>query len=253
MLGGRAAPSISPQSADEETGTSTRKRKTRRKKRKNEAPARAPRKKAAPKAASKKSSDKFELPSVSVLAAPKAGDRQPLSKARAGSQFACARRRAAGFRRARRDREGPSGPRRHAVRARAGARHQVVARDRARRRHRAFDERAVGARRRRPRPQRHRHRAAERASRKGLSARTAGRQGDRRHGCETAALPRQDHRRRSRHHRPRAHAAHADRRHHRLRQVGRDQHHDPQPGLPAAPGPVPADHGRSEDARTLGL
>ena len=51
---------------------------------------------------------------------------------------------------------------------------------------------------------------------------------------QAAALPRQDHRRRSRHHRSRPHAAHADRRHHRLRQIGRDQHHDPEPGLPAA-------------------
>lgn len=46
-----------------------------------EAPvARAPRKKPEPKS-KKKNSDKFELPSVSVLAAPKASDRQPLSKA----------------------------------------------------------------------------------------------------------------------------------------------------------------------------
>jgi S-DNA-T family DNA segregation ATPase FtsK/SpoIIIE len=43
-------------------------------------PARAPRKKAAPKAAARKSSAKYELPSVSVLTAPKASDRQPLSK-----------------------------------------------------------------------------------------------------------------------------------------------------------------------------
>ena len=43
--------------------------------------ARAPRKKAAPRQPAKKSSDKFELPSLSVLTAPKASDRQPLSKA----------------------------------------------------------------------------------------------------------------------------------------------------------------------------
>ncbi len=55
------------------------------------------------------------------------------------------------------------------------------------------------------------------------------------------------------HRRSRPHAASADRRHHRLRQIGRHQHHDPEPGVPAAPGPVPADHGRSEDARTLRL
>src|SRR5438445_34340 len=42
-------------------------------------PARAPRKKAAPRPAARKS-EKFELPSVSVLTAPKASDRQPLSK-----------------------------------------------------------------------------------------------------------------------------------------------------------------------------
>src|SRR3954453_8420657 len=77
--GGRAAPSISPQAHDEdyedehEEGEEDEEEE--------EPAARAPRKKAAPKAASKKSSDKFELPSVSVLAAPKAGDRQPLSKA----------------------------------------------------------------------------------------------------------------------------------------------------------------------------
>jgi S-DNA-T family DNA segregation ATPase FtsK/SpoIIIE len=40
----------------------------------------APRKKAAPRAAARKSSAKFELPSVSMLTAPKASDRQPLSK-----------------------------------------------------------------------------------------------------------------------------------------------------------------------------
>ncbi|MEA2838658.1 MAG: segregation ATPase FtsK/SpoIIIE, family, partial [Bradyrhizobium sp.] len=42
--------------------------------------ARAPRKKAAPRAPQRKSSDKFELPSVNVLTAPRASDRQPLSK-----------------------------------------------------------------------------------------------------------------------------------------------------------------------------
>jgi DNA segregation ATPase FtsK/SpoIIIE, S-DNA-T family len=71
-LGGRAAPSIAPQAdedfeEEEEDG--------------EEAPAaRAPRKKPAPRTPQRKSSDKFELPSVSVLTAPKASDRQPLSK-----------------------------------------------------------------------------------------------------------------------------------------------------------------------------
>ncbi|MEI2826495.1 MAG: hypothetical protein V9F04_08790 [Dermatophilaceae bacterium] len=49
------------------------------------------------------------------------------------------------------------------------------------------------------------------------------------------------------------HAAPADRRHHRLGQVGGDQHHDPVAALPADAGAVPADHDRSEDAGTLGL
>lgn len=74
--GGRAAPSISPQSEDENYEDQHEDEEE-----EQEPAARAPRKKAAPKAAAKKSSDKFELPSVSVLAAPKAGDRQPLSKA----------------------------------------------------------------------------------------------------------------------------------------------------------------------------
>ncbi len=78
-LGGRAAPSISPQSEDENHEDEHDEDDD--EEEEEEAPAaRAPRKKAAPKAAAKKSSDKFELPSVSVLAAPKAGDRQPLSK-----------------------------------------------------------------------------------------------------------------------------------------------------------------------------
>jgi DNA segregation ATPase FtsK/SpoIIIE, S-DNA-T family len=71
-LGGRATPSLAPQAeedfADEEDD--------------EEAPAaRAPRKKGAPQAPARKSSGKFELPSVSVLTAPKPSDRQPLSKA----------------------------------------------------------------------------------------------------------------------------------------------------------------------------
>ncbi|MET4325107.1 S-DNA-T family DNA segregation ATPase FtsK/SpoIIIE [Bradyrhizobium sp. JR4.1] len=77
--GGRTAPSISPQSEDEHDEDEHEDDEE--EEEEEEPAARAPRKKAAPKAASKKSSDKFELPSVSVLAAPKAGDRQPLSKA----------------------------------------------------------------------------------------------------------------------------------------------------------------------------
>jgi DNA segregation ATPase FtsK/SpoIIIE, S-DNA-T family len=74
-LSGRAAPSIAPQAEedfeDEVEGDEDED---------EEAPAaRAPRKKAAPRE-KRKSSDKFELPSVSVLSAPKASDRQPLNK-----------------------------------------------------------------------------------------------------------------------------------------------------------------------------
>ena len=73
-LGGRPAPSIAPQAeadyAHEEEEEDDEE---------EEAPAaRAPRKKAAPKASTRK--DKFELPAVSMLTAPKASDRQPLSK-----------------------------------------------------------------------------------------------------------------------------------------------------------------------------
>ncbi|HEX4191446.1 MAG TPA: DNA translocase FtsK, partial [Stellaceae bacterium] len=72
-LGGRTAPSLSPDSdedlEDEEDDDE------------EEAPARAPRKKAASRASARKSSGKFELPSVSVLTLPKASDRQPLSRA----------------------------------------------------------------------------------------------------------------------------------------------------------------------------
>jgi S-DNA-T family DNA segregation ATPase FtsK/SpoIIIE len=71
---GRAAPSLAPQAdedfddeIDEDDGEET-------------PAARAPRKKAAPRASLRKSSDKFELPSVNMLTAPKASDRQPLSK-----------------------------------------------------------------------------------------------------------------------------------------------------------------------------
>jgi S-DNA-T family DNA segregation ATPase FtsK/SpoIIIE len=69
---GRAAPSLAPQGEedlDEEDDEE------------EEVPvARAPRKKAAARAPSRKSSDRFELPPISVLSAPKASDRQPLSK-----------------------------------------------------------------------------------------------------------------------------------------------------------------------------
>jgi S-DNA-T family DNA segregation ATPase FtsK/SpoIIIE len=71
---GRGAPALAPaeQDFDDETDEDD-----------EEVPAavRAPRKKAAPRAPQRKSSDKFELPPISVLTAPKASDRQPLSKA----------------------------------------------------------------------------------------------------------------------------------------------------------------------------
>ena len=51
------------------------------------------------------------------------------------------------------------------------------------------------------------------------------------------ALSRQDHRRRAGDRRSRAHAAPARRRHHRLGQVGVDQHDDPVAPLPADAGP----------------
>jgi S-DNA-T family DNA segregation ATPase FtsK/SpoIIIE len=70
-LGGRASPALAPLSDDDFDEDAEE----------EEAPvARAPRKKAAPRAPVRKSSDKFELPPVSVLTAPKASDRQPLSK-----------------------------------------------------------------------------------------------------------------------------------------------------------------------------
>ena len=78
--GGRAAPPISPQSDDADYEDEHEEEEDEEEEEEQPA-ARAPRKKAAPKAAAKKSSDKFDLPSVSMLAAPKAGDRQPLSKA----------------------------------------------------------------------------------------------------------------------------------------------------------------------------
>ncbi|MEA2346036.1 MAG: segregation ATPase FtsK/SpoIIIE, family, partial [Thermoanaerobaculia bacterium] len=73
LSAGRAAPSLAPQAEeefDDEIDDD------------DDAPAaRAPRKKPAPRAVQRKSSDKFELPSVNVLTAPRASDRQPLSKA----------------------------------------------------------------------------------------------------------------------------------------------------------------------------
>ena len=73
-LGGRATPSVAPQAEDdfEDEDQDDEEEEA--------ASARSPRKKAAPRGPARKSSDKFELPSVSVLTAPKAADRQPLNK-----------------------------------------------------------------------------------------------------------------------------------------------------------------------------
>jgi S-DNA-T family DNA segregation ATPase FtsK/SpoIIIE len=73
-LGGRAAASLAPQDNEDSDEDDEEEDEE-----EEEAPVRAPRKKAAPKASSRKSW--FELPPVSVLTAPKASDRQPLSKA----------------------------------------------------------------------------------------------------------------------------------------------------------------------------
>ena len=170
-LGGRAAPSLAPQ--DEEDFDEDEEEDE-----EEEAPAaRAPRKKAAPRAPARKSSDKFELPSVSVLTAPKASDRQPLSKAELEANSRALEGVLGDFGVRGEIVKAQSRPGRDAVRTRARARHQIVARHRPGRRHRPLDERALGARRRGPRPQRHRHRTAERASRKGLLARIADREG----------------------------------------------------------------------------
>jgi S-DNA-T family DNA segregation ATPase FtsK/SpoIIIE len=71
-LGGRAAPSIAPETDDDDEDEEED----------DEEPvARAPRKKAAPRAPAKRSSDRWDFPPMSMLGAPKASDRQPLSKA----------------------------------------------------------------------------------------------------------------------------------------------------------------------------
>jgi len=77
-LGGRAAPPIVPK--DEEEEEYEEEEEEEEDEEEEEPVARAPRKKAAPRQPARKASDKFELPSVSVLAAPKASDRHVLSK-----------------------------------------------------------------------------------------------------------------------------------------------------------------------------
>ncbi len=177
---------------------------------------------------------------------------QPV-EGRAGTERAPARRRAGGFRRQGRDHPCPAGSGRHALRARAGARHQILARHRACRRHRPLDERDRRPRRRRSGPQRHRHRAAQRQARDRLSARDPGQPRFRDDQGQAGAGARQDHQRRGGHRRHRQDAAPAGRRHHRLGQVGGDQHDDPVAALPHDAAGMPADHDRPEDAGTLGL
>jgi DNA segregation ATPase FtsK/SpoIIIE, S-DNA-T family len=71
-LGGRAGPSLAPAEEDLDDGEDDEE---------EDVPvARAPRKKPAARASSRRSSDRFELPPINVLTAPKASDRQPLSK-----------------------------------------------------------------------------------------------------------------------------------------------------------------------------
>jgi S-DNA-T family DNA segregation ATPase FtsK/SpoIIIE len=75
-LGGRAAPTIAPQ-GDEDFDEEEEEEEA---EEEEEPVARSPRKKPAPRATPRQTSEKFDLPSVSMLAAPKAADRQPLSK-----------------------------------------------------------------------------------------------------------------------------------------------------------------------------
>ncbi|WP_291847357.1 DNA translocase FtsK [Bradyrhizobium sp.] len=72
-LSGRAAPSLAPQEEEFEEEEEEEEEE-------EDASARARRKKAAARASARRTSDKFELPSVSVLTAPRASDRQPLNK-----------------------------------------------------------------------------------------------------------------------------------------------------------------------------
>ena len=219
-LGGRAAPSLAPQAEedfdDEEEDEDE-----------EEVPAaRAPRKKAAPRRPQRKSSDKFELPSVSVLTAPKASDRQPLSKAELEANS-----------RALEGVLGDFGVRGEIVKAHPGpvvtlyefepapgikSSRVIGLADDIARSMSAVSARvavipgrnAIGI----ELPNAHRETVYLREM---LAAQGV------RNGRQAAALPRQDHRRRTDDRRSRADAASADRRHHRLGQVGRHQHHDP--------------------------
>ena len=91
----------------------------------------------------------YELPPLSP-AGQSAEDtgRAAVNRGRAGEERPPAGDRAAGLRRARRDRQGPARPGGDPLRAGAGARHQDQPRGRPGRRHRPLDERGLGARRR---------------------------------------------------------------------------------------------------------
>ncbi len=109
------------------------------------------------------------------------------------------------------------------------------------------------AHRHRARPQRDRHRGAERQARDGLPVRAARLRGVGQAPGQAGAGAGQGHRRRADPGRPGPHAASAGGRHHRVGQVGRHQRDDPEPAVPAQPGPVPADPDRPEDAGTVGV
>jgi S-DNA-T family DNA segregation ATPase FtsK/SpoIIIE len=70
-LGSRAASALAPQADDEFDAEEDQEEAP---------PTRAPRRKTASRAGSRKASERFDLPSVTMLAAPKATDRQPLNK-----------------------------------------------------------------------------------------------------------------------------------------------------------------------------
>jgi S-DNA-T family DNA segregation ATPase FtsK/SpoIIIE len=79
-LGGRAAPPIAPHDEDEEYEEEEEEEEEEDEEEEEEPAARASRKKAAPKSPTRKN-DKWDFPEMSLLAAPKATDRKPLSKA----------------------------------------------------------------------------------------------------------------------------------------------------------------------------
>ncbi len=174
----------------------------------------------------------YTPPPLALLQKPVSLVRHKTSDVRAGRERPHARDRARGLWRARRDRRRAPWARRHALRAGARARPQGQPRHRAGRRHRAVD---VGAGRPRldgARPLDHRHRAAECRARARLAARPLRDDRVRRRPLSAGAGARQGHLGLAHRREPRQDAASADRRHHRLGQVGGDQHDDPVAALP---------------------